>query len=533
MTVEVGSTYCDITIDPSVVELIFPPDIYGTIRPGSLDGLKLAYVIWGEFMGEIETGTIPDGIALVLRSSYKYPLDRAQLGSTVKVFIHESCSEFAPTDRTFAVWSDDVITLKPNIETCSNSTTAFMIVDERMVRYINFLRIKSVTDVLSTQDSDAVTASLPTDPMTAADPLPTDPTDAVTAADPLPTDPIAAAEVANSTLLKLCQEPDQCVIEAYIKANRKYLCPNYRNFACLRELIKTRDLVVCMSLINALGPVPQEYIQNLIGHYAYTDHIEFVLDLAEGLGITAGASLKDRDDMLFYVSSRGADLELVKRVHNLNPEPAPVLALRASFYGWNRTVIDHYVSVCKDMTVTRVCMLEVFGHATKSCNPYALKQVFDLFAISWRDLNSATYTSTYKNVLDEAIRDCASDLTGLMLELLIGYLNRDGDFGELCLDPVISSETRAEYMEAVILMCKSGQTNAAGLLVSRLTISKEQVYDLVTAASTIEAVGVIAGHLVPQLKWDTIEYLTTRDDQPLVRKLLAAYYRFMAAKYDC
>lgn len=105
MSVKLTNTYSDVQVE-DVNLVVFPPEVHGSIKPGSLDHLTKAICIeWGTNMtGLIEPGTIPPCcITLLLPSSYKHPItDR--LGTNVTEYVHHSNIETVKHDRPFHVW---------------------------------------------------------------------------------------------------------------------------------------------------------------------------------------------------------------------------------------------------------------------------------------------------------------------------------------------------------------------------------------------------------------------------------------------
>lgn len=105
--------------------IVFPPEVHGSIKPGSLDHLTKVYSIeWGVNMtGLIEPGTIPRCCTvLLLPPSYKHPItDR--LGPRTIEYVHHSNLGTVQHDRQFQIWKtcDEPNPCVPTAYDCNQS----------------------------------------------------------------------------------------------------------------------------------------------------------------------------------------------------------------------------------------------------------------------------------------------------------------------------------------------------------------------------------------------------------------------------
>lgn len=89
--------------------IIFPPEVKGSLKPGSLDHLRMArYMRWGDNMlALIKPNTIPNCFsALQLPPNYAHPIDDSNLGSGVTVYMHHSSIQYAGSKNSFYIWKE-------------------------------------------------------------------------------------------------------------------------------------------------------------------------------------------------------------------------------------------------------------------------------------------------------------------------------------------------------------------------------------------------------------------------------------------
>ena len=90
--------------------ITFPPEVKGSIEPGSLNHLRLAYgMIWGDNMLDlIKPNTIPACVnSLRLPPNYVHPVVDSGLLSKVSVYLHHSSIQYANSKISFFVWKAD------------------------------------------------------------------------------------------------------------------------------------------------------------------------------------------------------------------------------------------------------------------------------------------------------------------------------------------------------------------------------------------------------------------------------------------
>ena len=87
--------------------IVFPPEVKGSVEPGSLDHLRSAQSIrWGNNMLDlIKPNTIPECVGyLHLPPNYAHPIDDSNLITKVNVYLHHSSIQCASSKNSFFVW---------------------------------------------------------------------------------------------------------------------------------------------------------------------------------------------------------------------------------------------------------------------------------------------------------------------------------------------------------------------------------------------------------------------------------------------
>lgn len=110
MTVTIGATYTEVAIPRETTDLVFPPTVKGSIKPGTLDNLdRLQSISWGTNMtGLIEPGTIPNKpISLWLPKTYTHDLGLSQISDKVQIYVHTNYIDIVPEGSIFLVWAED------------------------------------------------------------------------------------------------------------------------------------------------------------------------------------------------------------------------------------------------------------------------------------------------------------------------------------------------------------------------------------------------------------------------------------------
>lgn len=107
MTVKL-TKICSVVEVEDAAFIAFPPEVVGSIRPGSLDHLiRVKDIEWGLSMTDpIEPGTIPKCCGyLLLPASYKHPADSIRL-TDVHIYVHHTNVSYGPSDRKFYIWRE-------------------------------------------------------------------------------------------------------------------------------------------------------------------------------------------------------------------------------------------------------------------------------------------------------------------------------------------------------------------------------------------------------------------------------------------
>lgn len=107
MAVSLTKVYSDIVVQDVGATLVFPPDVVGSIKPGSLDHLTKAHIIrWGVNMtGPIEPGTIPECCNyLLFPETYSHAIDNIKLRPRIEIYVHRTQVQTGPSDRIFYAW---------------------------------------------------------------------------------------------------------------------------------------------------------------------------------------------------------------------------------------------------------------------------------------------------------------------------------------------------------------------------------------------------------------------------------------------
>ena len=573
MTVQVGNAYCDVTIDPSTKELVFPDDVSGSIRPGSLNLPSLELIIWGTNMTDlIEPGVIPDGVTVILRPSYKHRLDDSQLGPNVTVWVHASNLDLAPTDRCFKCWTGNGTVEEgygrevPQCTLSHNHTIlrspraqgigfdSYTVVNDASIvpakpesEFVILSMTESVTDT-----NPEVSAPTEIDDSMQSNPAPTETDDGeqtmtleVQAPTETPTEPCVVDHFttqveANTRLIELCRETsDWPTIEYFINANLKYLEIVYGDYLCFRELLKYHDLTLSQAFVQALGPIPPDHFRNLIKRSVSQGHLDFMLELAESMGIKAVTTPADCITLLFKAFRAGSTLDLVKRLYAITPTTdVAVATLRGSFYQVDRTITDYFFELCEQAKEDITSKFpEILYHACESKSMYALNRLLTNFKVDWATCVKRTTRNTSVNVLTTVMNICASEQTGTMIGLLADYFRASGDFGQSRIRSEVGhlicmNTLRQEYCDAIMTMCRNDHTAAAVFFASKYRFSSVEIIDVLRATVSDATTDALIAVYLPLTKPSALMYLTANDTVPQVRKFLAAYYRQQVAKYS-
>lgn len=543
MTVTVGQVYCDITIDPATTELVFPDDAKGPIKPGSLDHLKqLCVIVWGKNMTDlISPGTIPGGIWLVLHSTYKHSLDESKLESCVKVSMHASNYEYAPTDRCFRLWGESTSEFPENMVRCEDthrhSRIPTLICDiEKCEFFLNTPIIKSP----KTAYADQVTVgAILNDPETQND-----------------ANEGAKQHRINQSFFDLCLTSDSDAVKAYLEVNQIYILISYRHNACLKMFIKARDLDMCKLFHDKLGPIDPIYLQTQIKQASMGDLV-FCLDLAEVLGITPITSERKYRTILHQVCGSGSGLELAKRVYNLWPTPNPFVAVAGSCLSWDTEVFDYFLELINPST--RFCGLTdratIMISAVGSGNVNALHRIVTCTSLNWVALSEIINTDTDENAFTNMIKSAASQKTTAMIDALIQEISDSSSFftfnnlnrqaarlqtrpGLFTFDykhkpvPKQTGTFWSQYANAVELLCRNNHINAIKFFVQVMQPTPDQIMRFINSASSDEAVKAIMDSIGPVMTPNTALDLAKACTSVTARKHLIAHYKSLADQLD-
>lgn len=107
MAVSLTKVCSDVVVQDLPGGLVFPPEVVGSIKPGSLDHLtKSDSIKWGVNMTEpIAPGTIPVCCRyLLFPETYGHAIDDIKLSSDVMVYLHHTRVHIGPSSRMFYVW---------------------------------------------------------------------------------------------------------------------------------------------------------------------------------------------------------------------------------------------------------------------------------------------------------------------------------------------------------------------------------------------------------------------------------------------
>ena len=533
MTVTVGPTYLDITVDADTVNLVFPDEAQGSIRPGSLNHLtKLEIIVWGKNMIDlIEPGTIPNGVYLVLREEYKHSVDLSKLEPGIYVYTHAFNCDTAPTDRCFTIWGNfkDVQTVEPDLckldHEHGNMPSARSIFNGDMgMRNILWSCSYPATKVPVVVSLEPESTLVPELESTLVPELESTPEP-----EPELEESIEDRQTrVSNEFIKLCQEADFATISAYITANKEHLDTGYRELAVLRKFTERRDMDLCKLVHKEIRPTRAVCVQSLIKQNARTAALAFVLDLAEELKISPFTSLVNYRAFLSKVCISDASLELAKRAYNLWATPDPFYALGGACYSHNREKIDYFFGLCKE-AVNAIASQKVtaFNRTAGSANLYAFGRLVRELDIDLVTILTVSTTGTQENTLVYNINNCSRDTTGATLEILMQYLTKahKHEFTRETINLYTGSEFWKQYAEAIVTLCKDGHAGAVSFFMKRMIVDTKQVKTFIEAASSDEVVKSIIETAAPSLTLDSATDLIKSIENPTRREHVIAYYK--------
>lgn len=106
--------------------IVFPPEVKGSIEPGSLDHLHLvSNMEWGTNMLDfIKPGTIPDCVKFLrLPPNYAHSIDDSDFSTDNSIYLHHTSIQYGSSKNSFFVWkaSNEPIPVLPSNwrRTCS------------------------------------------------------------------------------------------------------------------------------------------------------------------------------------------------------------------------------------------------------------------------------------------------------------------------------------------------------------------------------------------------------------------------------
>ena len=511
MTVTVGPTYLDISVDPDTTKLVFPDEACGSIRPGSLNHLtKLETIVWGNNMTDlIEPGTVPNGVSLVLRESYGHPVDLSKLGSDVSVFINVLNYDRAPTDRCFNMWGSINEILASNKTACTANHC-----------HKTMFPLSVLNDIKWGCCSHALTKIPKSEPAL------------VSKTEPVlkPEESIGEMQIRiNNELLELSRYTDLSTISAFIQTNRAYLLASYREFAVMRRFIERQDLDLCKLIHTELGPVYAFHLQQWIKQGVQTTNLSFFLDLAEALGIRPVATQAKYHTVLYQACSSSTDLELAVRVYGLWPTPDPFQAFAGSCHSWNSEKINYFVQLCKGCKPSEAQHSIILYNAISSGNLYAFRSLVSNIAIDWRSAVYMRMKGMKENTLVMIIKNSTHDKTGALTKELVECLSKPSEgFTRKNITTFADSNFWEQYSEAVAMVCQSGHNDAIRFFMERAEIDSKQAKLYLKAASSEEAIKAILETVAPILTLEQILELAKSIESPAAREHIAAYYKSLA-----
>lgn len=332
---------------------------------------------------------------------------------------------------------------------------------------------------------------------------------------------------ANAELFGICcRSTDWSFIEAFINANRPYLQLAYRNYACLEELIKTGDQSLCANLITALGPMQPDHIRALAERASHMGNLRFVLDIARDVNIPIVLTKTECERILFTVCSRGANTELIERVSALYDGDLTVTGLIASFYSWDRQLLNYFIHKYIQTIAKQTDLALITVMAAVSGNVYAFEQVLHHLKVGCGPLLALTCTiaDEPRNGLALIMDASANERTGRMIEILVDYIQSMPvttmiNVG-LTMKAKCCSRERAEYVEAVTSMCRRGYTDAAVLFIQGASLDAEQVRGLVGSIEMQSVLEAVIDELAVILDREVLQTLEEYASEPAIGMLL-------------
>lgn len=463
MTVTVGPTYCDLTIDPSVTKLIFPDEIEDPIRPGSLDHLtQLQTIIWGRnMMGMIEPGVIPDGVLLVLKENYKYPIDASKLGPNVIVCTYAGNSRNGPHDRCFKVWSDDGTIPLPPICKCGRSHSDTRVDRTDIDTEYAYIHTLGFTWMSKTRYDD----------------------------DESEEDEESESEDSiNQGLYDECMNGDWILIMDYIEEHHKSLQLSYNSYALLRKLIKGGKFELCGLLSERLGPIDAHALQTLIEWAPNSRVFWSLLDLVDMLGLKMFETRKQYKRLVKRVCRSKLSLFFAERVYGMWPEPCPYSAFAASCYSWDNEKINYFLKRC-DPSAIHTTKATVMMDVINSGNLYAYKHAMAAFDIHWLHIANACIHET-DILLFQIIKACAEEKTETMLAELIRHMSEP--YQNFTIDQITYCGMLPGFWDqctdAVVSICKHGHVDAVRFFLGWMGPLKPEQTKLFIEATSSEAV---------------------------------------------
>ena len=471
MSVTVGPTYCEVTIDPSVAKLIFPDTVCGSIRPGSLDHLsKLKTIVWGINMTDlIEPGTIPDAVTLVLRSEYRHQVDTSKLGLRVRVWIHGSNYQYAPTDRCFRVWADRLQMFPVGRKiTCTHKYQhpRIPLMDS------NWASDMGVKRFLDFSGSYVTASDVPHQPHLEE-----------------------TQATLNQEFVDLSHKSPFSKISKFIDANLPYLRLGYQDYAVLKTFIERHDLELCVLLHTKLGPIHATVLQSLLESLASTDQLEFVLDFADAIKVCPIIADNKYLDILYKVCSSDAKLDVAKRVYNMWSTPNPYKAFAASCTSWNEEKIDYFLEICEQLkTPNSVDISTAVSGVVCSGNLYAFNRMLSVFVIDWTVMINTYNTSIGENCLIGVIAAAASERTGMMVTEMIKQLSISAcAFTKENIDMhKLDCTFWDQYASIMPVICRSDHINAIQFFLPVMKPTREQLEQFIKKAGPISVAAVEA-----------------------------------------
>ena len=481
MTANSAPTYFDITTDPVVA---VP---------------KLEQVSEPEPVTEVVSETKLEPVTEVVSEPVTEVVSETKLEPVTEV-VSEPVTEVVPEPVTEVVSETK---LEPVTEVVSEPVTE--VVPEPVTEVVSETKIEPVTEVVSEPVSE-----------------------------PVPEEDIQdVLDRVNQEFLELSREADLATISNYIDANHIHIWFNYKDFSVMRRFIERRDLDLCKLVHTKLGPVRASSLQTWIKQNARTTALDFLLDLADALGIKPIASWVDYHTILYKACSADTGLELADRVYRLWSTANPFQAFGGSCISRNRDKIDYFLDLCvqynkpsdEQQATALMC-------AVASGSLYAFRALISNINIDWLStlrIPAKGMDAHTRNTLNIIIKNCATEKTGTLIKEFVEYLSKQTpEFTRENIDTNAFSGFWNHYAIIIKMVCKHGHADAVRFFLKVAKVSFREIKLFIEEASSEEVIRAIFETAAPILTLESASDLAMSIEVPAARKHIAAYYQFLA-----